>query len=331
MLRPSRGLWVVVAALACHPPGPPPLAPAGSVDDDGAGGLAALSAKLELAGAGDDDGPAFDDRGRDRSRPTDDPLAYAGYSYGGFGYGGFGYGGTSYGAVIGRLGFSDGRSRGDRALASSYQVAAVGGPGVLEGQLRWARTAGVAWPAGCATARTAVEAGPVVGAVAYLEVVPQGRLEPVTTAAVVTGDRCGLAPAVQVVSTAVPVVILESHLPTPLRVIAGAVAEQAIDLDPGGRVERSVDVTTPTRLGVEGGAPAWVLPLAHPYYAISDEAGRFALDQVPAGAYTLVVWSPPLVTAIGAGGPVWSAPSVVRRSVVVTSGGLATLAVAVAP
>jgi hypothetical protein len=35
---------------------------------------------------------------------------------------------------------------------------------------------------------------------------------------------------------------------------------------------------------------AYVLAFPHPYHAVSDAAGSFVLDQIPAGSYTLVCW-----------------------------------------
>jgi plastocyanin len=35
---------------------------------------------------------------------------------------------------------------------------------------------------------------------------------------------------------------------------------------------------------------AWVVVAAHPYYAVTDAEGRFALPAVPPGRYTLAVW-----------------------------------------
>lgn len=36
---------------------------------------------------------------------------------------------------------------------------------------------------------------------------------------------------------------------------------------------------------------AYVLVFGHPYFAVSDEAGRYTIDDVPAGTYSLAVWS----------------------------------------
>jgi len=36
---------------------------------------------------------------------------------------------------------------------------------------------------------------------------------------------------------------------------------------------------------------AYVLVFGHPYFAVSDEAGRYTITDVPAGTYSLAVWS----------------------------------------
>lgn len=37
---------------------------------------------------------------------------------------------------------------------------------------------------------------------------------------------------------------------------------------------------------------AWVVVLGHPYFAVPDADGRFAIDEVPSGRYTLVRYDP---------------------------------------
>ena len=36
----------------------------------------------------------------------------------------------------------------------------------------------------------------------------------------------------------------------------------------------------------------WLYVVDHPYFGITDQDGRFTLDQVPPGPYTLLAWHP---------------------------------------
>ena len=36
---------------------------------------------------------------------------------------------------------------------------------------------------------------------------------------------------------------------------------------------------------------AFILVFAHRYFAVTDDDGRYRLDSVPAGTYTIVVWN----------------------------------------
>jgi hypothetical protein len=37
---------------------------------------------------------------------------------------------------------------------------------------------------------------------------------------------------------------------------------------------------------------SWAMAVNNPYYALTDENGKFSLEQVPPGTYQLVVWHP---------------------------------------
>ncbi|MBK9035885.1 MAG: hypothetical protein IPL61_32320 [Myxococcales bacterium] len=319
---------IAVAVAACRPSASPPLAPAGTPEDDGVGILARLSGRLELSGADDEAGGGDEFVARDRfERGADyDPLAFAGYGYGGFGYGGFGYGGFGYGGgLAGALGSWS------APRPPSYQAGGVGDLGVIEGEVRWGASAGVAWPPGCALARVAVSGAPVVGAVVYLERIERGRLGFAQTPAVVTATGCGLAPTIQLVGPVPAVVTIESRLRAAVDLTASAVSDEVVPLDPGGRVELAVDRPGPLRLAAPGQAPAWLMGAAHPYHVLTDERGRFLLDAVPAGPYVLLTWSPPLATAVGVDGPTWSPPVTARRDVVVKAATTLTIATTLTP
>ncbi len=44
--------------------------------------------------------------------------------------------------------------------------------------------------------------------------------------------------------------------------------------------------------GIHGYMESWALVINHPYYALTDEHGRFTIDDIPPGSYKAVVWHP---------------------------------------
>ncbi len=67
-------------------------------------------------------------------------------------------------------------------------------------------------------------------------------------------------------------------------------------------------------------ATAWVVVAKHPYYAITDDDGKFRLDRVPPGSYTLVVWHAPVITGFRSDGtPKLTKPFVSKKTIKVTA------------
>ncbi len=50
------------------------------------------------------------------------------------------------------------------------------------------------------------------------------------------------------------------------------------------------EVMVPFKCNVHAWMNAYVGVLEHPYFAVSDEAGRFSIGQLPPGSYTLEIW-----------------------------------------
>ncbi|HUQ03321.1 MAG TPA: carboxypeptidase-like regulatory domain-containing protein [Kofleriaceae bacterium] len=320
-----------VLAWACGAPQAPGLKPAGSREDDGTGQLAEASVRLRRAGG--EEGVRAEDRYE--RQHDDDPGAYGGFGYGGLGYGGFGYGGLGYGGFgYGAWGIGYGPGL---AAPPPYTGVIVGDAGAIEGSVRWKSGGGVAWPAGCDAARVARAGAGVSGAVVYLDGVRTGRMVPFTMAAVKSGgvatvSACAIAPTTQ----------LAGPLPTQLVVENGDTRAVKLrherpggvttaDLEPGGRTHLPIERAGDTRLWDGVRAPAWVVAQAHPYYVVTGDDGRFVLDEVPPGTWTLVVWYPPLVTSVGVDGPVWGAATVERRRVTVAKSALARADVELTP
>jgi hypothetical protein len=57
------------------------------------------------------------------------------------------------------------------------------------------------------------------------------------------------------------------------------------------------EVMVPFKCNVHAWMHAYVGVLEHPYFAVSDEAGRFSIGQLPPGTYTLEFWHERLGTA----------------------------------
>jgi len=70
----------------------------------------------------------------------------------------------------------------------------------------------------------------------------------------------------------------------------------------------------------------------NPYFAITDERGHFAIEQVPPGAYTLIVWHEPVIVGYTrTGEPIAQSPPPVKRRVVVRARQAQRVVVALPP
>ncbi len=319
--------------------GPAPLAPAGSARDDGSGWLARMSSRPALGRQGE---------GRAGAGTTYGGARYGGQTYGGARYGAATYGGTLYGNYQ-----APGLGPNPDPPAP-YRAGYVGSPvangGAVEGSIVWPDAPRAperirAGRGGCAGGeipnRTlALGPGHAVGnAVVYLEDITRGRLTlgrtwPYPSARVhqvggaLEWRGCRLRPHLQVAAPIGAVLSISS-------------ADEALDLA-GTRVDGSHrEPLFSTRLGAPGAGReiqlvrdgfvevkpeagsggGWIVVAPHPYYVVSDERGRFVLDEIPPGTYTLVVWHEPVITGVRPSGEiVVTAPTVVKRRVSVRSG-----------
>ena len=64
-----------------------------------------------------------------------------------------------------------------------------------------------------------------------------------------------------------------------------------------------------------------------PYYAITDDAGHFRLEELATGTYDVTFWQAPLASATPAGLLSYGAPLVVHRTVKVEPGRPSKLAI----
>lgn len=322
---PALAVLASVFGLACGGSTRAPLATAGAERDEGAGDLARASQRLtsKASTAGEPDPFAE----RPRAAPRYDNYGYGygafgGSIYGGDPYGGMAYGGTGYANwVIPQWSYNPPNR------LPRYNV--VGGlASSLEGTVTWVG----APPTKLTTACGSID-NPTLhvgtdkaarGVIVYIEKVASGRAVPYYTRPVSVGGTvakrgCTLVPAAQIVAP----------LPGPITV-HGDGASTKLKLTPAGDKAKSV-----TRELQEGGfaqieakpgvnrvesddgrlSPAWVLGLDTPYYAITDDTGRYRIDELAPGTYEVTFWQAPVATTNASGTWTYGAPIVAKRTV----------------
>ncbi len=316
-----------------------PLAPAGSPRDDERGVLARL-----LTGSG-----------LERARQTARARKPAPAENAKGSPGGTTYGGTRYANY--RFDRSPRPHSAPLPYARRYVPFAPAEYGLIEGVVQWPHPPRVperlrvarSTPPGSAGSCSAgtpnqslsvTSGGSVANAVVYLEDVATGRMllaranssypnptKHMQTGGVLEWRGCRFHPQVQVVAPIGSVLSLTA-VDEPIQVSASRVdgreraAEWSVTLGARGSAHEHLlerEGIYELRADMAGrSASAWVVVAPHPYYALTDERGRFALEEIPPGSYTLVVWHEPVVVGFTRSGePVLHAPPPVRRKVVV--------------
>lgn len=319
-MLPRATSLLAISLIACRSPAQKhPLYGAGTEKDEGHGMLAKASAKLMTSDAVEPEG-----LGPTRIvRPTYDD-GYGGQGYGGDLYGGSAYGGQSYANYVAPAWGYPSVNR-----TPSYQQK----PNLassIEGTISW-RGVTPAVSTACGAIRPLqISAEHTVGGVlVYIERIAIGRTlphstgeqRPATVGGIVVKHGCAFAPGVQVV-TPVPasLAIHGDSKRARIRVTSPGGAAKHSDLHEGGRVALQAKVGV-TRIEAEDGTlgAAWVVGVDTPYYAITDDHGRFRIDELAPGTYDVTIWQPPVPT-LNAGSLFYGAPVILHRSVKVGAG-----------
>lgn len=279
--------WFLVAFAACRSASTPPLNKAGDDRDDGAGLLARASVQLVL-GSG---APAALDDTRRHRHPDDDA-----------------FGGTSYANWT-----PPPWTFANVQRPARYGVTATGLDGSINGTVTW--TGAIPPRSACGFGLRVGPDRAVRGALVYIEHVAIGRAFPAYARPVAVGGTlakhgCAFGPVAQIMAPLPAAIAIQGDdVATQLRVTPPAAGEVAtVELQAGAVIDLAIAAGVTKIESIDGAlGPAYVIGLETPYSSVTDDDGRFRIEDLAPGAYDLTIFEAP----IAAGG----APIVTHRTV----------------
>jgi len=306
---------LLVVAASCGGAARESLSKKAGDDHDEGGGLIAQASTHLMTGRDSEAG--FEDHRAARTSPYGgDP--YGGDPYGGGLYGGDPYGGASYASwTIPQWTYQTPNRQ-------PHYVVTPGLTGAIEGSIKWTGPVPPKLTTACGVLDN-VHVGSdrgVRGVIAYIEKISIGRQtpyygRPASVGGLVAKRGCALAPAEQIVAPLPAAIAIHGDAQrTRVRITPATGNAKAFELQEGGLVQVEAKPGV-TKVDGEDGrlAAAWVLGLETPYYAITDDAGEFRIDELAPGTYDVTFWLAPLATAGADGVLAYGAPMIIHRSV----------------
>lgn len=309
----ARTVLLLAVLLACGSSQRSRMYPAGSDKDDGYGDLAQKSARFLTSTEAESS--LVTPRHHHRARDPGDP-------YGGNPYGGAMYGEDPDDSELDLANLPP-WGHGNAPRPPRYKPTS-GLTGAIEGTVTWRG----ALPAPLITACGAIEHpsvrvgahNAVGGVLVYIEHVDTGRMtpnygRPARVGGTIVKRGCVLAPTLQIVTPLPAGLAIHGDASfAKLRVTLPS-GTRLFELQEAGRVLLQVQPGV-TRIEADDDSlgAAWVIASDTPYYAITDDTGRFRIDELAAGTYDVTIWRPPLAGTSN-GKLVYGPPVVTHRSI----------------
>ncbi|MBT5019611.1 MAG: carboxypeptidase regulatory-like domain-containing protein [Planctomicrobium sp.] len=144
------------------------------------------------------------------------------------------------------------------------------------------------------------EEGGLANAFVYLRQIPKGLETPkAKSESSLTCKKCQFKPYAQIASVGQPFMVTNSNsiaINFKLNAATNAVAATIASPSPRDDNVFSCIFQHPERTPIKvtddfhGWATAWILPLEHPFAAVTDKDGNFTIQGLPPGSYEFVVW-----------------------------------------
>ncbi|MGE0545981.1 MAG: carboxypeptidase-like regulatory domain-containing protein [Kofleriaceae bacterium] len=316
---------MTLAPIACHSPNTRALKPAGAKGDDGHGILARASTRLMTSG--DEAPPADDERSQRHERSEMETFLEEGDAgeFGGTSYGGNGSGGPPYATY--RVPPWQPVAR----VRSTRQLQRPGLTGSVEGVVHWRGAIPSRVTTTCGTIEQVNVSADrsVAGVVVVFE--PQRYVRsilysdddergPPSIGGAIVKRGCALMPSLQPINPVPAALTVQGDAKrATISVRASSGEAKRYELQAGGRVVMPVGpgLTSIHDVDSAGAAPAWVFGIESPYYAITDDRGRYRIDELSPGTYRVTIVQPPIAQVAKDGKPVFGTPEITHRTVAI--------------
>ena len=138
-------------------------------------------------------------------------------------------------------------------------------------------------------------------ALVWIDGLQSGKPLPAEKRADLASEDCGLDPSIVATTVGSTVNVYNDDAALHRLVFKGPAADSTVTMPFFNRGQVVASERLTKRVGfvdvsctLHPWTHATIAVFDHPYYAVTDEHGRFSLDSVPAGSYTLMVWRPDL-------------------------------------